>query len=555
MIAFTHFKKIFCVAFFAMAGVADATDEGGRSSSEKSTVAAAKTDAKLDDMIWQKMLKSRSIEGLERAKTLVQIYKAFEKGSYRAETESTLYLSTAVFHSFEKGLRYAALPLVKGALLRKPSLVADKRIVNVWNILAENFSKRASPRDEVTLVGLAALLDGPVLAASKDSRFAYYKGISLFARQKYEESLSVLASVGVDSHDYRRAKFSEGGNLVALGKTLEAVSAFQVVTSMDRTAAENDAGIGHEEVAFAREKAVLQLARIFYEAGRFEESLAYYRTLRQESPLFYESLSEQGWAFFMAGFPNRAMGAVYAAETPFFAHLFNPDIHFLDAAISYWLCDFGAANAKIAKFVKHTRNDGDSLRSLVLRFGNYGELEQLDKYARIAEDVQKGVSPQNIGLGKKVLATLVRSVGVGDYLEDLELLRDERLRFKTDKRYPQGKDRLDYALGEFEKIHRAAIGAQVKNRLHAMAQVMDKSLARLRLLHLEVLTAKKDNLVGKERTVQGNEFLAQEQEFVDEGQDVARNWRQDKSEYWFDELGHYVFREKSKCTSAGITPN
>ena len=81
---------------------------------------------------------------------------------------------------------------------------------------------------------------------------------------------------------------------------------------------------------------------------------------------------------------------------------------------------------------------------------------------------------------------------------------------------------------------RSSIGAQVKNRLQTMASVMEQSLMRIRLLHLEVLTATKDTLMGKARSVQGNEFAAQEQEFADVGQDVLRNWIQDKNEYWYD---------------------
>jgi hypothetical protein len=50
--------------------------------------------------------------------------------------------------------------------------------------------------------------------------------------------------------------------------------------------------------------------------------------------------------------------------------------------------------------------------------------------------------------------------------------------------------------------------------------------------------------------VQGNEFTGDEKKFEDMEQELSRNWTQDKNEFWFDELGHYVFREKSKCASS-----
>ena len=507
---------------------------------------AAEASRQLENAMWEKILAAPSLSGYQRASALVQIYASFSKSRLRSEDEAVVLVAMAVLHSYDRGLRYVALPLIRRAVLRRPNLVKEKDILPVWKIFVQQFGSR-SPRDEITLAGIAAALDGSVLAASTDSRFAYFRGSSYFAAGNSVESLAWLSKVGVDSFDYRRTKFIEGANYLAQRKHAEAITAFQIAVAMDATDAERQAGMSKFEIATLRERSVLQIARLLYEEGRFDESLAYYRTLRQDSLLFYESLSEQSWAFFMAGFPNRAMGAAYAAQSSFFAEMFNPDVRFLDAVVSYWLCDFENAKAKISKFIAHTQDEGDILRGLVLRYGNFPAQESLERYSRIAENAAAGVSPQNIGLGPKVLATLLRQVGVGDYLSDLEKTQNERLKFKTDKRYPGGKDRIDYALSEFEKIMRLSIGYQVKNRLQSYAKILDQTLMRMRFLHLEVLTATKDVVVGKGRSVSGNEFGTREQEFADAGQNVLRNWIQDKNEYWFDELGHYVFREQSKC--------
>jgi tetratricopeptide (TPR) repeat protein len=501
---------------------------------------------RLETIVWERILTSPTQSAKQRATSLVQIYKFFANGRLRKDDEAIVFLAMAVLHSYERDLRYVALPFLKSALSRRPTLIEHKNISTVWKIFVQNFASR-SPRDEVTLAGIAALLDGPMLQNAAESRFAYFRGIRQLAQGSHAESLGMFSKVSIDSFDYRFAKFAEGASLAANGKLADALAAFQVVVSLEKTDAESAALVSGSELVMLKERAVLQTARILYEMGSFEESLAYYRTLRQDSSFFFESLSEQAWAFFMAGYPNRAKGAVYAAETPFFAAFFNPDVYFLDAVLAYWMCDFSGANEKLKRFFAHSKNEGDALRGLVLRFGNDSEAEQLTKYARIAEDVFKGVSPKNIGLGPKVLSSLVRVVDVSDHLKDLEKLRSERLGFKEDKRYPTGKDRLDYALVEFEKTFFSSIGAQVRNRLKTMANVMDETLKRTRLLHLEVLTATKDAVVGKARTVQGNEFDAKETEFSDVGQDISRSWIQDKNEFWYDELGHYVFRENSKC--------
>jgi tetratricopeptide (TPR) repeat protein len=502
--------------------------------------------ANLQKVLWERVVAAPTFSGSQRQGALKSLHEALGKRSYSPEDEGTMILSMAVFHAWDQDVRYVVLPYIRQARMRLPALPTDPKVLSVWKALEPQFSDGSGASD-LTLTAVSQILDGPILRASEAPRFHYFLGMALLGQERWADALENLSKVPVNSADYRHAKYLEGTALSAVGKLPEALDAFQVSVALDETDAEKKANHRADAVSDLREKGVLQTARILYEQGRFEESLANYRTLRQDSRLFYTSLAEQGWAFFMAGFPNRAMGAVYAASSPFFSEYYNPDIRLLDAVASYWLCDYQASRTKLVKFIAHAKDEGDSLRSLVLRFKNFGGNEALNRYARIAEDVLRGATPKNIGLGSRSLATLVRASDVQLWLGVLEASERSRLGFSKGGHYPLAKARIELALADFETVIRQSLGAAVQKRLGYMAKETDVALMRARLLHLEVLTGSKDLLVGQRRSVNGAEFSGSEKEFEDIGQDLARNWTQDKNEFWFDELGHYVFRETSKC--------
>jgi tetratricopeptide (TPR) repeat protein len=176
--------------------------------------------------------------------------------------------------------------------------------------------------------------------------------------------------------------------------------------SMDRTDSESKFGQSKDAVSRLRELAVLNLARISYEEGEFLESITYYRTLMHDSNFFYESLSEQAWPFFMAGYPNRALGALYAATSPFFQDKFNPDSYFLGGVIYYWMCQFDSAKKGLAKFVSHTRKEGDELKKKTNAWNTLPGNESLIRYAAAYENAKSGVSSTNLGIGPRTRASI-----------------------------------------------------------------------------------------------------------------------------------------------------
>ncbi len=161
-----------------------------------------------------------------------------------------------------------------------------------------------------------------------------------------------------------------------------------------------------------------------------------------------------------------------------------------------------------------------------------------------------GVSSQNIGLGAKVLGELLRSSAIVKSVAALKASLEERIRLNEGHRYPAGRERMEWALREFEKLNRRVLGVQTKRQMALMKRDYEKAFMQSRVLFMEILTARKDLVMGRGRTVETGQFSGFEEQFKEQGATVSRNWLQDKNEYWYDELGYFVFRDVSRCKGA-----
>ncbi|MCA2960821.1 MAG: hypothetical protein IOD12_11245 [Silvanigrellales bacterium] len=476
-----------------------------------------------------------------------KIHAQLNKTNFAAAEEGVLFAALAVLHAQESSTKLAAAPFLTHARKQWPGLADSKEAPAFWSVFAKAFDE-GSLLDDTARVQAALALAGSALENAEDTAFHFYEGLGLYQMKKYREALLAFGKVAVDRSEYRRAKYLEALIHVESSKWDEAKQAFQIVVAMDKSSAESASPLPNSSVSRLRELGVLNLARLAYEQGEFLEALAYYRTLMQDSPFFHESLSEQGWAFFLAGFPNRALGAQYAAVSPFFSNRFNPDAYFLGAVLHYWMCDFESARIGLAKFVAHTKNEGDELRKRVSSWSALPEADVLQRYAKLYDDALAGVSARNIGLGPKTLAALLEKDAPKDAHIALVSTTNARIKMTKTIAKRQGADRVLKSVTALERELKLALGRRTQAFLGAIDADFEKSLSQARLLYLEILTAKKDALLGKERSVKGQEFTGVEKQFEEAfGNADTQKWAQDKNEFWFDELGHYVFQSASQC--------
>jgi hypothetical protein len=336
----------------------------------------------------------------------------------------------------------------------------------------------------------------------------------------------------------------------SLGKRESAKSALEIAASLDETEAESASDMKDEFLIAIKEQAILNLARLHFESKEFKSAISLYRSIDAQSTLFYESLSEQGWAFFMAGYPNRALGTEYGATSPHFNQLFQPDQYFLNAAINYWLCDFPAAKSAIQNFVAHTKHDADLLRKWS-KTGERSDGRKLEKIYKIVEGISQGVSQKNSQLGPKSMQTLGRKQVLMTGVKEIHELRKLRLSIMGKQWPKRSKNYFLDALMKLENREKMRLAKLADLSISTMQKEYERSLNQMRLINLEIMTAEKDQLMDKGRTAVGQEFLGTEKEFFEAAEKVPRKWDNAKREYWKDELDSFVFKKKSQCATLG----
>jgi tetratricopeptide (TPR) repeat protein len=510
------------------------------------TEALAQTDTKdIAAVVWARAFGNITEEG--SLLLAEQIHGGLNKNGYSSRSEGKFFGSLAYLHLKDNNAFLSSPAFLQQAGQKWPQLGDTKEAEVLWKAFKERFDEGTSI-DDTALQMAAGALQGSTLRETDDSVYHFYLGLWHFQKREYAKSLVELQKVALTVEHYRRAKFMEALIHLEGNRVQESREAFQIVVSLDVTAAEKASPLRSKGISRLRELGVLNLARLSYEEGQFLESLAYYRTLMQESAAFHESLTEQGWAFFMAGYPNRAFGAQYAAVSPFFRDRFNPDAYFLGGILQYWMCHFEKAQEGIGRFVAHTTSEGDELKKRIQSWANLAEEESLLRYAKLYDDARIGVSSRNIGLGSKTIASLLLKDAPMDAHNAASFVTKKRLGLIKPLSKRQGADRILKSISTFENELKIALGRRVRLALSTIGADFEKSLDQARLLYLEILTARKDALLGKQRSVKGQEFRGVEKPFEEAfGNADTQKWAQDKNEFWFDELGFYVFQVQSQC--------
>lgn len=479
-----------------------------------------------------------------------KLLKDFENQNHTAENRSRLLLATALVLLSEENTQIASAELISEAAKIAPLKLNRTAAQFIWNDILKRIPSETSS-------GLSALTDvAAAIASDNQSEISeshtYFLALSKNQQGSAKDALSLYAKIETSSKFFRQAKLQEGLIHARDGNTARAKVALETVLSLDKTDVEKKAGVGDQFLIDSKERAVLNLARLHFESKEFKESISLYRSIDSQSPLFYESLSEQGWAFFMAGHPNRALGVGYGATSPHYNQQFQPDQYFLNASVNYWLCDFPAARKSIQSFVMHTRNDAQLLRY----WGNSGSLTDFEneskrqqKAFKVVEALAQGVSHSNNLLGPRSLQTLGRKRSLINGIDELATLRANRMKLLASSWPLQIKKTLIGALLKREEKEQKRIGKLALSIIDAMRTDYERSLTQIRLIHLEIMTAEKDKLMNSGRSAEGQQFTGSEQEFLESAEGSARVWEDNKREFWKDELDSFVFNKKSECNT------
>ena len=416
----------------------------------------------------------------------------------------------------------------------------QKEMLPTWSTLAA-VSKTRSVQD--TLIALAGTLD---LSGVKVPEFGndwyYFVGNAADRRGEKERALNAYSHLAISDRYFMPARYQLAMIQLERNHHKDAEAALKSILYPETTAFSPLKGQTKTDI---ENYSKLALARIAYERQDFLESIRMYRLVDRDSPVFYDALFEQSWAFFMGGYPNHALGALFSVESPFFAQEFNPEATMLRAIAQYWLCRYDDSRGALADFMDHHSKAVEAVSAFLER----KQLREETAY-QLFENFITGVSEEALGIPKAILDTAARKDSMLLVRDEYAAAIAERERLLS-KGIFGSKDNLSRSLefsgGVVDGLRRD-LGSTYLEELRALKEQYDQLYAQAKFLYLELLMSEKEQLLGRE--LHASTKITQ----VDMRRDVAgwgrklQSWGpSDKGEFWWDEVGFYISRVEPMC--------
>ncbi len=440
--------------------------------------------------------------------------------------EQDLLISSAIFSS--QAIRFARNPI-------------DKVLYSSWKVLFE-ISKR-QPIDNI-YQELAASFDanGNEIPVFK-SDWNYFVGNAYFREAKYKEALIAYGKVDLYDFHYYHAKFHEA---IIHAKISDYHAAEVSLKKILLPTSQEVSVLSDEAKNKILDIARLTLARIYYSQKQFEKSIQAYRTISKDSPNYYDSMFEQSWAFFMGGYPNHALGALHSVESPFFKDRFNPEAPILRSMIYFWLCQYDYSRNALADFVEKHEKVVKSISAFVDRSRFTGEQAYI-----LFENLVSGVSSEALGIPRYVLNSAATKDSMRLARHQLASVIEEKLKLREKGVYGNTSaiNHPTRYLEQWETYLRKELGEILVSELKIMRDDYKRLHEQAQFLYVELLMSEKDQLLGTELHADKKMTkVSTEMNVAGWGRKNDMAWtKDDKQEFWWDEIGFYVFQEQSKC--------
>ena len=113
------------------------------------------------------------------------------------------------------------------------------------------------------------------------------------------------------------------------------------------------------------------LARIEFQLKNLAKAKELYGKLQKSSLISPEVLFEEAWNSFYENDFNRTLGKLITYNSPFIAHVFNPEVEVLNAMTYLELCRYEDAKKTVNDFYEKYKNDSRVLQQFNEKYTRY----------------------------------------------------------------------------------------------------------------------------------------------------------------------------------------
>lgn len=433
------------------------------------------------------------------------------------------------------------------------SIYAAQALMDAPNPLDDDFKKswqvlrdvsRKQPIQNLLEIVANKISLGSKTAPAFGSDWNYFVANSLLKQKKLNEALNLFNTVKVTDRYFLTSKFQQAMIDLANSRKSDAITTLKTII---RTSQSSQKKLSQEEYWSMQDHANMALGRIYYEDKKFIESIKHYRLVKRDGSEFYDSLFEQSWALFMAGYPNHALGMIYAVRSPFFKDTFNPEATMLASIVYYWMCRYDDSRSELATFMTKHQQSIDALDKYLSR-----GITDTNSYYRLFEDTVTGVSSDALSIPRELLVMATQQ-------DNLLFVRDQYAAVIRESQKLEGqgifgsKDNLDAPkkyLDKWTSALREDIGLRLYAELKALKSDYERLYEQGQFLYVELLMSKKDQLLGKELHSDGKLATLSMNDKIRGWGKKTQSWATDnKQEFWADELGFHIVKVKPMCVA------
>ena len=179
----------------------------------------------------------------------------------------------------------------------------------------------------------------------------YYQGQDAFVNGQRKKASANFARVNSSSKYYSKARFHLGIIAALEGRSSRARQMFESAKSNGSKA--------------LRTQANLNIARIYYEQGRYRQAFRYYAMVNRKSDQWLDTIFESAWAFFIIKKHNNTLGNIHTIHSPFYEDRFYPEAYILQAITFLRLCRFGEVKKSLQAFQRKYKPVNNALNKMI----------------------------------------------------------------------------------------------------------------------------------------------------------------------------------------------
>lgn len=376
-----------------------------------------------------------------------------------------------------------------------------------------------------------------------DRDWHYFEGNNLATKGKPRKALRLYSKLRMDDRYYLPAKYQKAMIYAEDDKLKKAIVELRSILT---AIAEIKPNLDQIEKQRLFDMTNLALGRLYYQTQDFKRAIFHFRQVTRGGESFYDSLFEQSWAFFMAGYPSHALGTLHGTNSPFYEEVFNPEASMLRAIVFYWMCRYEDSRNALADFMENHSKTVESLGVFLSR----QRLSEQTAY-QLFEDFVSGVSADSLGIPRDILKSAAES-------DSMMLLRDQyahayyeldRLEGVGVSRNKGGNKFAKKRLQAYIKKLKKDIGGTYITELKAMKQTFDRLYDQAQFLYIELLMSEKEQALGRELHSDAKLTASTANRKIRGWASKAVAWDVDeKNEYWWDEVGYHIYDVSPQCS-------